>query len=60
MEINNLIGKNAVYSGAFDIEWQSIECKINQHSVDDLFLAQTILTYMEAYVIYLIRRGADT
>lgn len=40
MEIKNLIGKNAVYSGAFDIEWQSIEDKINQHSVDDLFLAQ--------------------
>lgn len=28
MEIKNLIGKNAVYSGAFDIEWQSIEDKI--------------------------------
>ncbi len=39
-EIKTLLGKEAVYSGAFDVEWQSIENKINQYSIDDLFLHQ--------------------
>ena len=39
-EIKRLIGKEAVYSGAFDNEWQAIENKLNQYSIDNLFLKQ--------------------
>ena len=39
-EINQLIGKDAVYSGSFDNEWKEIENKINQYSIDNLFLKQ--------------------
>lgn len=39
-EIRTLLGREAVYSGAFDEEWKSIEEKINQFSVDHLFLTQ--------------------
>jgi len=39
-EINTLLGKDSVYSGQFDIEWQDIEVKINQYSIDTLFLHQ--------------------
>jgi hypothetical protein len=39
-EIKNLLGKDAVYSGAFDSEWQTIETKLNQYSIDTLFLQQ--------------------
>lgn len=39
-EIKRLLGKNSVYSGAFDNEWQAIENKLNQYSIDNLFLKQ--------------------
>lgn len=39
-EIKKLLGKNEVYSGAFDIEWQTIETKLNHYSIDTLFLHQ--------------------
>lgn len=39
-EIKRLLGKDAVYSGAFDYEWKEIENKINQYSIDNLFLKQ--------------------
>lgn len=39
-EIKRLLGKDAVYSGAFDNEWKEIENKINQYSIDNLFLKQ--------------------
>lgn len=39
-EISRLLGKESVYSGHFDIEWQEIEEKIEQYSIDDLFLKQ--------------------
>ncbi|MDQ0477470.1 Eco57I restriction-modification methylase domain-containing protein [Chryseobacterium sp. MDT2-18] len=39
-EIKKLLGKDAVYSGAFETEWQTIETKLNQYSIDDLFLSQ--------------------
>ncbi len=39
-EIKKLLGKDAVYSGAFDTEWQTIENKLNQYSIDTLFLQQ--------------------
>ena len=39
-EIKRLLGKDAVYSGAFDNEWKEIETKINQYSIDNLFLKQ--------------------
>jgi len=39
-EIKQLLGKAAVYSGAFDTEWQTIENKLNQYSIDTLFLQQ--------------------
>ena len=39
-EIKSLLGKEAVYSGAFETEWKDIESKINQYSIDDLFLSQ--------------------
>jgi len=39
-EIKKLLGKDAVYSGAFETEWKEIETKINQYSIDNLFLNQ--------------------
>ncbi|WP_027383257.1 Eco57I restriction-modification methylase domain-containing protein [Epilithonimonas caeni] len=39
-EIIKLLGKDAVYTGTFDTEWQTIETKLNQHSIDTLFLQQ--------------------
>lgn len=39
-EIKKLLGKEAVYSGAFETEWQAIETKINHYSVDNVFLGQ--------------------
>ncbi|MEO6134551.1 MAG: DNA methyltransferase [Ginsengibacter sp.] len=39
-EIKQLIGKEAVYSGAFETEWKDIEAKLNQYSIDNLFLNQ--------------------
>lgn len=39
-EIKKLLGKDAVYSGTFDTEWQTIETKLNQYSIDTLFLQQ--------------------
>jgi hypothetical protein len=39
-EIKKLLGKGAVYSGAFETEWKEIETKINQYSIDNLFLNQ--------------------
>lgn len=39
-EIKRLFGKESVYSGRFDAEWQAIETEINQYSIDDLFLRQ--------------------
>jgi hypothetical protein len=37
-EIKKLLGKDAVYSGEFDREWQGIENKLIQYSIDTLFL----------------------
>ena len=39
-EIKRLLGKEEVYSGAFDSEWKAIENKLNQYSIDNLFLKQ--------------------
>jgi hypothetical protein len=39
-EIKQLLGKEEVYSGAFDNEWKAIENKLNQYSIDNLFLKQ--------------------
>jgi hypothetical protein len=39
-EIKQLLGKESVYSGAFEKEWKEIESKINQYSIDNLFLNQ--------------------
>ena len=39
-EIKQLLGKESVYSGAFEIEWKEIESKINHYSIDTLFLNQ--------------------
>ena len=39
-EIKKLLGHTAVYSGAFETEWKEIETKINQYSIDNLFLNQ--------------------
>lgn len=39
-EIKKLLGKEVVYSGAFETEWKEIETKINQYSIDTLFLNQ--------------------
>lgn len=39
-EIKRLLGKEAVYSRAFDNEWKAIENKLNQYSIDNLFLKQ--------------------
>jgi hypothetical protein len=39
-EIKQLLGKESVYSGVFETEWKEIESKINQYSIDNLFLNQ--------------------
>jgi hypothetical protein len=39
-EIKQLLGKESVYTGEFETEWKEIETKINQYSIDDLFLNQ--------------------
>src|SRR3989339_35693 len=39
-EIKKLLGKESVYSGTFETEWKEIESKINQYSIDNLFLNQ--------------------
>lgn len=39
-EIKQLLGKEEVYSGTFDNEWKAIENKLNQYSIDNLFLKQ--------------------
>lgn len=39
-EIKQLLGHESVYSGSFETEWKEIESKINQFSVDNLFLNQ--------------------
>ncbi|PHM22804.1 Eco57I restriction-modification methylase domain-containing protein [Xenorhabdus ehlersii] len=39
-EIQQILGKDSVYSGRFDSEWSDIENNISRFSVDDLFLKQ--------------------
>ena len=39
-EISKLLGRESVYTGQFDTEWQGIEAKLDQYSVDTLFLKQ--------------------
>ncbi len=39
-EINYLLGKESVYAGVFDTEWEHIQDKLNLHGVDKLFLQQ--------------------
>lgn len=39
-EIQKLIGREAVYTGGFDQEWEHIEAKADKISVDELFLSQ--------------------
>lgn len=39
-EIKQLLGKESVYTGAFETEWKEIESKLNQYSIDNLFLNQ--------------------
>lgn len=39
-EIKKLLGKDVVYTGEFETEWKEIETKINQYSIDNLFLNQ--------------------
>lgn len=39
-EIKSLIGREEVYSGQFDVEWETIERQIQTYNIDDLFLAQ--------------------
>ena len=39
-EIKSLLGKEAVYTGAFDEEWKHIESELNHYSIDKLFLNQ--------------------
>jgi hypothetical protein len=39
-ELRSFVGRDAVYSGAFDEEWKTIEEKIDLFSIDDLFLNQ--------------------
>ena len=35
-----MLGKEAVYSGNFETEWQAIETELNKFSIDNLFLNQ--------------------
>ena len=39
-ELKQLLGRESVYSDAFETEWQNIETKIKQYSIDTLFLDQ--------------------
>ncbi|MDR1884243.1 MAG: Eco57I restriction-modification methylase domain-containing protein [Prevotella sp.] len=39
-EIKQLLGRDTVYSGVFETTWKDLEAKINQYSVDSLFLSQ--------------------
>lgn len=39
-EIKSLIGREVVYSGEFDVEWENIENQIQKYNIDDLFLKQ--------------------
>lgn len=39
-EIQKLVGKESVYTGIFDQEWQHIESKADKITVDKLFLSQ--------------------
>ena len=39
-EILHYLGKESVYSGAFDDVWKDIESKVSHQSIDNLFLAQ--------------------
>lgn len=39
-EIIYLLGKESVYTGKFDVEWEHIEDKLSLHGVDKLFLQQ--------------------
>ena len=39
-ELKLLLGKDSVYTGEFDKQWQEIEDRINHFSVDKLFLSQ--------------------
>lgn len=39
-ELKSLLGRESVYTGAFDEEWKSIEEKLIHFSVDNLFLNQ--------------------
>ena len=39
-ELRLLLGKESVYTGEFDRQWQEIEDRINHYSVDELFLSQ--------------------
>lgn len=39
-EIKSLVGREVVYSGEFDVEWENIENQIQKYNIDDLFLKQ--------------------
>lgn len=39
-EIKRLLGRDSVYSGQFETEWRDIEAKLDQYSIDNLFLHQ--------------------
>lgn len=39
-EIKQFLGRDVVYSGVFETTWKDIETKINQYSIDSLFLNQ--------------------
>jgi hypothetical protein len=39
-ELQRLLGRESVYTGAFDEEWKSIEEKLSLFSIDNLFLNQ--------------------
>ena len=39
-EIRSLIGKDTVYTGAFDEVWEDIELQLQKFNIDDLFLKQ--------------------
>lgn len=39
-ELSHYLGKDSVYSGAFDDAWKDIESNVSHQSIDDLFLSQ--------------------
>lgn len=39
-ELKLLLGRDSVYNGDFDVEWKDIESRLEQNSVDKLFLSQ--------------------